>query len=300
MTSPPSTWFTAPPEWHWLIIFYFFIGGLAGGSYVLAAMLDLFGAREDRSLARLGYYVALPAVIVSAILLTVDLGRPLRFWHMLIKSETGAPMLKPWSPMSAGSWVLFLFGGLTLLSVLGALAEDRPRRWGAFRVLRTPGVLGGVITVIGGLLGFFVAGYTGVLLTVTNRPIWADTPVLGLAFVISAASTSAALLLLLGARRSASTTVARMRRFDVSALVLELLAIIALVVSLGPARRLWLNHWGLLLVVGVILLGIIVPLALQWRPSLVRWRGTPVAAAALVLIGGFVFRVVIVLSAQGV
>jgi protein NrfD len=299
VTAIPSTWFSASPHWEWLIIFYFFIGGIAGGSYFLAALIDLFGPWTDRAVARLGYYVALPSVMVSAVLLTADLGRPLRFWHMLLKSETGAPLVKPWSPMSLGSWMLFVFGAFALLGVLGALAEERPERWGRFRRLRPPGVLGTVIAVIGGACGFFVAGYIGVLLAVTNRPIWADTPVLGLAFLVSAASTSAALLLLLGAGRAAVTSLRRLRRFDVWMMVLELVVVVLLVASLGPARRLWLNHWGLLLLIGVVVLGNVVPLVLHWRPGLLGRRAGH-AAAVLVLLGGLMLRIVVVLSAQRV
>src|SRR5262245_37205189 len=102
----PSTLFTAPPHWHWLIVLYFFIGGLAGGCYFLAALIDLFGRREDRALARLGYYVAFPAVLISGLLLTLDLHRPLRFWHMLVQANTWRPMFKAYSPMSLGSWAL--------------------------------------------------------------------------------------------------------------------------------------------------------------------------------------------------
>jgi formate-dependent nitrite reductase membrane component NrfD len=41
--TPPSTLFTAPPGWHWLIAWYFFVGGLAGGCYFLAALIDFVG-----------------------------------------------------------------------------------------------------------------------------------------------------------------------------------------------------------------------------------------------------------------
>src|SRR5690606_34310726 len=98
--APSSTWVTLSPHWGWCIVFYFFIGGLAGGCYFLATLIDWFGRPEDRPLARLGYYVAFPAVLISGLLLTVDLTRPLRFWHMLIERNTGLPMFKPWSPMS--------------------------------------------------------------------------------------------------------------------------------------------------------------------------------------------------------
>src|SRR5437870_5741238 len=54
----PDTFFTAAPHWRWLIVLYFFIGGMAGGSFALAALLDLFGKPQDRPLVRTGYYVA--------------------------------------------------------------------------------------------------------------------------------------------------------------------------------------------------------------------------------------------------
>ncbi|PYM20289.1 MAG: polysulfide reductase, partial [Candidatus Rokuibacteriota bacterium] len=48
---PPSTFFSEAPDWGWLIVLYFFFGGLAGGSYFLAAMIDVLGRREDGPLA---------------------------------------------------------------------------------------------------------------------------------------------------------------------------------------------------------------------------------------------------------
>src|SRR2546423_158602 len=36
------------PHWHWLIITYFFLGGIAGGSYVIASIADLVGGTEGR------------------------------------------------------------------------------------------------------------------------------------------------------------------------------------------------------------------------------------------------------------
>ncbi|HUF93918.1 MAG TPA: NrfD/PsrC family molybdoenzyme membrane anchor subunit [Candidatus Limnocylindria bacterium] len=297
----PSTFFTAAPDWRWLIVLYFFIGGLAGGTYFLAFLIDLFGRAADRPLARLGYYVAFPAVVVSGFLLIVDLTRPLRFWHMMIQSNTGLPMFKAYSPMSLGSWALLLFGAFALLGFLSALAEAGRLRWSWLPALRPPGGVGTVLGILGGLLGVFIAGYTGVLLAVTNRPIWADTPLLGLTFLVSAASTSAALLILLAYRRHRVTMdgVRVLERFDSWVLVFELIAIVALVVSLGSLITVWLNTWGLLLLVGVMILGILVPLALHWRPRLLGPDLSAPVAAALVLFGGFVLRVVIVLSSEG-
>jgi formate-dependent nitrite reductase membrane component NrfD len=306
--APSSTWFTTAPHWQWYIVFYFFIGGLAGGCYFLAAVIDLCGRRADRPLARLGYYVAFPAVLVSGLLLTVDLSRPFRFWHMLIERNTLGPMFKHWSPMSVGAWALLIFGFFTFLSFLAALAEDdrvkspwlRRLRWPALCALRPPAALGRIVAVLGGMSGFYIAGYTGILLAVTNRPIWSDTPLLGMLFVVSAASTSAALLMLLSQRVAVQPpAVADLHRLDDWVIVLELLVLAAVLVSLGPVLQAWLNAWGVLLAIGVVALGLIVPLGLSLRA---RHLGTPhmTSSAVLVLIGGFLLRVVVVLSSETV
>ena len=297
--APSSTWFTTGPHWGWYIALYFFFGGLAGGSYFLAALIDLFGRREDRPLAHLGYYVAFPCVAISGLLLTVDLGKPLRFWHMLVESNTYRPMFKYWSPMSIGSWVLLTFGLFTFASFLGALAEDGRIPWPIFSKLRAPAALGLVIELLGGISGFYVASYTGVLLGVTNRPIWSDTPLLGMLFVVSAASTSAALMTLL-AHRSALTLpgLEDLHRLETWVVAFELLVFIAVVVSLGPVLSAWLNVWGVLLLI-VVALGMVAPLFLAWRRSPIRDVSMS-TSAILVLIAGLLLRVVIVFSSERV
>lgn len=293
----PDTFFTAAPHWRWLVILYFFVGGIAGGSYMLAVLADFFGDPGDRRLARLGYGIAFVAVVVSGLILTVDLGRPLRFWHMLLQSQTGWPMFKAWSPMSVGSWALLLFGAVAFLSFLAALAEAGRLPWRGLGRLRPPGVVGGLVALVGGLLGFFVAGYTGVLLSVTNRPIWADTWLLGLTFLVSAASISAALLVLVAyARGWMSIGVYALKRFDAWVLLLELFVLVALVASLGAVARVWLSAWGVFLL-AVVIVGFVAPLALHWRRR-PGGRLTATAAAVLVLVGGFLLRVVLVLSSE--
>lgn len=304
--APSSTWFTVGPHWHWYIVFYFFLGGLAGGCYFLAVIIDLFGKHADRPLARLGYYLALPLLMLCGPLLILDLNRPLRFWHMLVERNTFEPMFKYWSPMSVGSWGLLGFGLFASLSFLAALAGDervsssplRRLQWPSLTALRPPAPLGYVVAVLGGIMGFFLAGYTGVLLAVTNRPIWADTPLLGMLFVVSAASTAAALLVLLSHRGAHSGTgVASLRTLDDWVIVLELLVIVALLVSLGPVLQAWLNMWGVLLFVTV-MVGMVVPLLLSWRA---RQRGIHTAwTASCVLVGGFLLRMVIVLSSEAI
>jgi formate-dependent nitrite reductase membrane component NrfD len=297
-----DTFFTTSPHWAWYIIGYFFVGGMAGGAFVIAGLLQLFGRPEDRRVIRHGYDVAFAGAVVSGMLLTIDLTRPLRFWHMLIQSNTGAPMFKPWSPMSVGAWGLLVFGLFAALAVLGTAAREerwraRPLAWPPVRALGA-GLPARIVAVSGLLSGFFLAGYTGVLLAVTNRPIWADSQWLGLVFLVSGISTGAATLILLSLWRGDAHpgTLAWLARFDRQTLVLELITLIVFVVSLGSVARVLVGWWGLVMLVGVVGAGILLPLLLGHgeSPSLSRLA----RPATLVLLGGLLLRISIVLSSE--
>jgi protein NrfD len=293
-----DTFFSGAPHWTWFIIPYFFIGGLAGGAYFLAALLDWFGRPEDRPVVRTGYDVAAVGAILSGLLLTIDLGQPLRFWHMLFQSANlPAIMFKGWSPMSFGAWGILLFGLFAVLSALGARAEEGRLRMPALRAVGGM-VRGGVaklVAGIGGLIGLFIAGYTGILLSVTNRPIWADSPWLGALFVASGVSTGAATLILLSPRRGATErSLGWLSSFDARALVVELIVLIAFIVSLGSVNRVWVSVWGLLLLVGVVWFGILAPLRMHAR------RQPLASTAKLVLVGGFLLRLATMLASEGI
>jgi formate-dependent nitrite reductase membrane component NrfD len=299
-----DTFFTASPHWAWWIVLYFFVGGIAGSAFFLASLLHLFGRPADRSLVRLGYYVAFVGVTVSGFLLTIDLTRPLRFWHMLIQNHTGEPMFKPWVPMSVGSWGLLFFGLFAFLAALATLSEerDRPRllQSAPIRFLRRRGP-STVIAVLGSIFGLFIAGYTGVLLAVTNRPIWADSNLLGLLFLVSGASTGAAALILLALWRRAGhpASLDWLAWFDRRVLWIELAVLILFLLSLGPVARIFVGWWGVVLVLGVFGIGILAPLLLQRRAGRHEPREL-VRSASLVLLGGLLLRVVVLLSSNGV
>ncbi|HEU4682664.1 MAG TPA: NrfD/PsrC family molybdoenzyme membrane anchor subunit [Gemmatimonadales bacterium] len=301
-----DTFFTASPEWTWWIILYFFVGGIAGTAFFLASLLHLTdrspAGRQSpsRPIIRLGYYTAFIGSIISGFLLTVDLNRPLRFWHMLIESNTGQPMFKSWVPMSVGSWGLLLFSLFAFLAALAALGEERPNvrllQSAPIRLLRrrAPSI---AIAVLGSIFGLFLAGYTGVLLAVTNRPIWADSTLLGLLFLVSGASTGAAALILLAIwrRTGQPASIDWLAWFDRRVLILELVVLAVFLVSLGPVARVFLGWWGAALLLGVVGIGILVPLLLERRDRVSAPRDL-VRSASLVLLGGLLLRVVVLLS----
>jgi protein NrfD len=298
----PDTFFTEPPHWRWLIVLYFFIGGIAGGCFFLAALLQLFGRPGDRTIVRTGYYIAIIGVAISGILLVVDLGRPDRFWHMMIQNKTGRPMFKYWAPMSVGVWGLLFFGIFSFLGALGALYADGKVRLGvARRLAERPWST--IIAIGGGIAGFFIAGYTGVLLSVTNRPIWADSSWLGILYLLSAASSAAATLILVARRRrpSEGTSVNDLERFDIYVLVMELVVLLIFLISLGSAARAFLNAWGAVLAL-VVVGGILAPILIGFG-RVTRFRGralTASTAAMLVLLGGFMLRIATIFPSEQV
>jgi polysulfide reductase chain C len=230
-----SEHFAGAPDWTWYILFYFFFAGLAGGCYFLATLLRHWGTPEDEPTARLGFYVALPAVLICPILLTLDLKKPLRFWHMLVNTTPGdvGPVFRTGTPMSVGAWALLIAGVFALVSFVDTLVRDGRLRWaparGLARVL--DGTVGMVWNVIGAAIFFFVAAYTGVLLAVSNQPVWSDTWALGGLFLASGLSGSVALLLLLARYRpaaAASRPVLEVAGRLFAALELTLLVVFAL------------------------------------------------------------------------
>lgn len=297
--APSSTWFTASPHWHWLVVLHFLLSALAGGTYFLSAMIDLCGRERDRQVARLGYLITLPLLAVDGIALIVDLARPDRFWHLLIANHTLQPMFKYWVPMSVGTWAITFFGFFAVLSFMAAIAEHRRPHWRLARRLRPPGFVGSLVAVFGSLLALVVTGYTGVMLSVLNRPIWSDTSLFGLLFIVSAVTMSAALLAL-GARwlSSQASGVAALQRVWVWLLVVQIPVLIALFVSLGQAARGWLNVWGVVLALGI-LIGIVLPLIAVLSRRSPAGSGLPFAAA-MVLAGGFIVRTAVVFVPEAV
>lgn len=150
------------PPWEAPIAVYLFLGGVAGGSGLLAFGAQCTGRPLLRRSARL---TALGTVGLGTLALIEDLGRPERFLNMM-------RTVKVTSPMSLGTWVV---GGFASLSgVLGAVEVDRLAGekvpLGALRPLlraaEGPASLGQVA------LAPLLASYTGALLGNTVVPTW--------------------------------------------------------------------------------------------------------------------------------
>jgi protein NrfD len=290
--------YVADPHWGGYIIWYFYLGGIAAGAYALAALASLFGDESDRRATRAAHYLAFPLVNLCGVLLIIDLGRPERFWHMLIQSETFRPMFKWWSPMSAGSWGLSVFGALSAVSFLGVLIEDGWIRLDDVRKARLAalrrGWPGKLFAVGAAASGFFLGAYTGVLLGATNQPIWSDTTWLAPLFLASAASTGLAAMILFIRWRLDDVTDPALERLEWAdrwAMGLEAATMIAFALSLGRYAGPTFTRWpGLLIPAFVVPVGLVLPWIVQRAWGL---RGA-VASALLVLLAGFALRAAVV------
>jgi len=238
-------------------------------------------------------------MVICPILLTLDLGHPVRFWHMLIDSRTFSLNFKYWSPMSVGAWMLFIFGAFATVSFVEAATLRGSLRHPLAQ--RITGLLSGgfgrLFMVVGALFGLFITGYTGVLLSVSNQPIWSDTWTLGGLFLASGLSVAAASIALVSrmSRETADSEV-KLIRADRVFIVLELILIVALFITLGAmSGKLLLGRYLILWL--IVLAGTLLPLLLQLRSSMGRPAFT-VLASFLVLLGGLALRMVVVFAAQ--
>jgi len=283
------------PHWPVLIDVYFFLGGLAGGAFVIATVATLLDARRFRDISRVGYYLALAALIPCPIILIVDLGVPVRFMNMM-------RTFNPLSPMSMGAWALLGFSACAFVAALLTLLEDAGRA----RSLAGAKI---VVGVIGGFFGFFLAAYPGVLLTATARPLWAGGHGLGALFLAVGASTGAAamaLVLMLIGRRVVDG-VATLRTMLVLALLIQILSVVVFVLSvqgsgsaasLRALATLTSGAYSLTFWLGAIVVGSILPLVIGLVDFKRRSRGLTALASILVLVGGFLVKFVIVAAGQ--
>jgi formate-dependent nitrite reductase membrane component NrfD len=281
-------------HWPFLIDVYFFLGGLAGGAFVIATIATLVDSRRYRDVVRAGYYLALAALVPCPVILIIDLGVPARFMNMMTTFNTR-------SPMSMGSWALAIFGICVGLAALFTLLEDlRGRDFSNLKV---------VVGAIGGVFGFFVAAYPGVLLGATARPLWTNGHALGALFLAVGASTAAAaialVLVLFGRAHGAGASA--IRRMTVLSLVVQALSLIVFIVAVQSAgsaaadRALALLMSGpfkLTFWIGAIVVGTVVPLLLGLADLKARSFALSAVTAMLVLVGGFLVKYVIMAAGQ--
>ena len=297
-----STYYSMPlikkATWSWEIMLYFFLGGLAGGSFLVSTLADLLGSVEDAALIRAGRFIALICMIISPILLIKDLGRPERFHHMF-------RVLKLRSAMSLGTWAITVFGICCGLTTAHQLAKDGLLNWFPLLARFMKAFPVKVLEVIGSVFGLVVASYTGVLLSATAVPVWARARhILGPLFLSSGLSTAlASLSLLLSLGRSKQDTLERLDSAEIITVATELGLISTLPRVLGPlAKPLFKGRVGVLFMAGIMGSGLLVPLFTRLGWKLTRKpmpRALNIVVSLMVLVGGILLRYTWIVAGRG-
>ncbi len=291
--------------WGWEIPAYLFLGGMAAGLMILASLLAL--RKPSRSAAARWLSFAAPALVSLGMgALFLDLAFKLHVWRFYLA-------LRWTSPMSWGAWILVVVYPVSLLLALAGLTDaqvDRAavfvRRFGLEKVARAARDLGqrnlGRVCWANLAVGVGLGVYTGILLsTLGARALWSSA-LLGPLFLVSGLSTGAAFLMLFGLDDDERHFVTR---WDKLAIAVELALLFLFLAGLSTsgaagkeAARLLLGgpwtaeFWSL-----VVIAGLGVPLLLEALESRLHLPATTIAPA-LVLVGGFALRWILVAAGQ--
>jgi formate-dependent nitrite reductase membrane component NrfD len=202
-------------------------------------------------------------------------------------------MFNPGSPMDWGSWGLFLFGFFALVAFLDS--GTHLWRW-PFRFLE-PIAHNVIFGIVGGAISLLVGAYLGVLLSVTQQPVWRDSLLAGALYVTMEAFGGMGIAAIIASRFRQTATVQAARTgllYTGIATVIVLVFFVAQLALAGAAAPLALSaRVGPVFWIGGVVLGLIVPLYLAWRGS-----GRLAVAGWLSLLAVLALRYSVLFSSQ--
>ena len=286
--------------WEWQIPLYLFLGGLAAGVLFFASLYYILGKEKEMpTTVKWASFIAAPSLVLGLFALFLDLKHKLFFWRLYTTVKFD-------SPMSWGAWTLLVITPLAFIWSASYIKELYPKwdwkyEWiNDFEklVVANRKYIAWAMVLLAAILGI----YTGILLSAFNaRPLW-NTSVLGMLFLTSGLSTGAACIIWMSKDSKERKIISRI---DILLIGIELFLIIHLLMGLlaGPqvqvnAAKLFLGgpftftFWLL-----VVLSGMVVPAFLE----ILELRGKKIPVyipSALILIGGLIFRFIMVEAGQ--
>lgn len=314
----------AAHTWHWHIPLYLFLGGIAAGLLFFSALYTILGKEDKYKVTvKIGPMIACAAILIGLVALLLDLTNKPYFWRLYttIRLE---------SPMSWGAWTLMLITPLAFFWSASFLKEIMPKirwsnlllrmmfaipmkkqegevnwewRWNWLRnfenyIAKQRKNIAKLMVVLAPVLGI----YTGILLSAFNaRPLW-NTSILGPIFLVSGLSTAAALIMMISKNHDEKKLFGKI---DLAMIVVELFLITHLFMGFLASNAVQIEAAMLFLGgdytkpfwIFVIGLGLVLPAVLEY----IEMRGVKVPVfiiAVLVLIGGIMFRFIMVDAGQ--
>jgi formate-dependent nitrite reductase membrane component NrfD len=286
--------------WHWQIPIYLFLGGLAAGILFLAAVYTILGKeKEMQATVKWAPFIVPFALIIGLFMLFLDLKHKLYFWQLYttIRLE---------SPMGWGAWVLMIMTPISIIWSASYVREVFPNWDWKFKflytfeawVIKNRWFIAWPMAIYAVILGI----YTGILLSAFNaRPLW-NTTILGPLFLVSGMSTGAASIILMSKNHEERRLIGRL---DLLFIAVELFFIVHMIMGFLAGSQVQIDAANLFLggqftvpfFVFVILLGLLLPAVLEVL-ELVGFKVPIVIPAILVLLGGLIFRFIMVEAGQ--
>jgi formate-dependent nitrite reductase membrane component NrfD len=279
------------------IVWYLFLSGAGSGAYALAVFFGL-GSRdaqhghisEYREITRGGFYLGPILVVLGTVFLIFDLGSPAKAYTLFLSTK--------FTYLTFGSWAVLLFcllsAGLALIQSTTIIRLPRP----AFRAFE----------ILSLLLALCIMVYTGAFFSSMPSVPFLNTPLIIILFVISSLSAGAAVITLYGffnqQRKAMRSGLKIVPRIDLVLILLEIAVLVTLLllkhfegdVAGKSVDALLLGNGRYAFWIGVVLVGIIVPLiaGLLIQKSL-HMVNQAVSSSAL-LIGSFALRYSIIFA----
>jgi Ni/Fe-hydrogenase subunit HybB-like protein len=196
-------------NWDMLIVMYPYITGLVAGAFILASLNRVFNIKALRPTYELSLLTALSFMLVATMPLITHLGKPLRFYEMLITPHLTSAMaifgfvylwylmvvllleiwfdyrydMVIWSQQKKG-FMKFVYKALTLW-ISDTSLESR----------KTDEKIGYFITVVGIPSAFLLHGYVGFIFGSIKANPWWSTVMMPVIFIFSAMVSGIALVM---------------------------------------------------------------------------------------------------------
>ncbi|MFC7212464.1 NrfD/PsrC family molybdoenzyme membrane anchor subunit [Natronoarchaeum sp. GCM10025321] len=333
MTAPELYWLDAG-HWDVFVAIYLFLGGLSGGAFLVASLAEVIGSRSGYEgyeyVTKWGFLTSFLTIAAGSITLLLHLSGP------FLRAFTFPVQFTNWSSwMAIGTWVIVIFSFLVMFRAIwatfGTEATDDPSGLPRHVVARTgfegyidraadttrpTGLAAVAVQVIGIVLAVLLIVYTALLLSDVgwNVPLW-NPNILPLLFLASGFSAGIAAVLMLSQLASDidSHLVHRFSILDDAIIIVEIVVLAALLYTLstgGPADTetyaSLTEGYGLLLWVGVLGLGLVVPLVISGAQQVVEFlreenvlmtKRICTTKFGLVIAGSFMLRFVIIYAA---
>jgi formate-dependent nitrite reductase membrane component NrfD len=280
--------------WGIYIASYLFLGGAAGGAFLVGGLQDL--RNKGKKVAEFAGFTSFAAIVFGLIFLLMDLGRPANAINAFNQPTT--------SVMAFGTWII---SGFALVSIIYTSFYIGKFPWSKSLRGRK------AFAVIGIVLALITMYYTGLLLgVIMARPLWSQA-LIPILFTVSGASTGIALVEIAPKvmasrnRPDLEEETKGLASTDMLLMAVETFIVISLLyilynssVAASQSADTWLTgNLSLDFWAGFVAIGLTVPFLLYagvltvWKRSLRSSAVVTTLAGILVLAGGLVLRYIV-------